>query len=81
MVMGDEEPTPFTPPGEEVTVYSVIGSPLEAGVEKETTASPDAPRALDTAVGADGTVAGVMLAEEEEGSEVPTLFFEVTVNV
>lgn len=79
--MGDNVPVPVSPPGEEVTVYEVMDRPLESGREKETTAWPDPPRTQETPVGADGTVAGTMLAEEDEGAEVPTPFFAVTVNV
>ena len=79
--MGEDAAVPVNPPGDEVTVYSVIGSPLEAGVGKETMASPDPPRAHVTSVGAAGTVAGTMDVEGKEGAEVPTPLVAVRVKV
>ena len=69
------------PPMEGVTVYPVIGSPpLFDGAlhDKVTEPSPAVPL---TAVGAPGTVAGVMAAEGVEGVPVPALVVALTVKV
>jgi hypothetical protein len=57
-VIGLEVPVPVNPPGEEVTVYPVIGAPpVEEGAVKDTEAWA-LPALADTDVGAPGTVAG-----------------------
>ena len=58
--MGEAAPLAVTPPGEEVTVYEVIGAPpSEAGGANATTACP-LPAAAMALVGAPGTVSGVI---------------------
>ena len=75
-------PVPVNPPEDDLTVYSVMGSPpSEDGGEKEILASPDPPRAVDTPNGAEGTVAGVTESDGSDGSVVPTELVAVTVNV
>lgn len=58
IVMGEEEPVAVIPPGEEVTLYPVIGDPPSlAGAVKVTEAEALAAVAVPI-VGAPGTVAG-----------------------
>ena len=70
-----------TPPGSNVTVYSVIGlPPFEAGAVHETIASTSSGIA-DTSVGAPGGPMGITALEEAELRLGPTEFVAVTVNV
>ena len=70
-----------TPPGSEVTVYSVIGlPPSEAGAVHETTACLS-PGVADALVGAPGAVAGVTEVDGSERALVPMEFVAVTVKV
>ena len=70
-----------TLPGEEVTVYCVIGAPpLDAGAVQETVASA-LPPVADTPVGAPGTVAGVTEVDASEDGPVPIELVAVTVKV
>ena len=56
IVIGLAEPLAVLPPGDDVTVYDVIGEPpFEAGAAKDTVAAPLLAVA-ETAVGAPGTV-------------------------
>ena len=70
------------PPGDEVTVYEVIGlPPLEAGAVQLTVASA-LPAAAVTPVGAPGTVAeGVTAFDAAEAGPAPTLLAAVTEKV
>jgi hypothetical protein len=47
------------PPGDEVTVYEVIGDPLSSGVDQPTVIFP-VPAVVVTPVGASGAFAGVI---------------------
>jgi hypothetical protein len=80
-VIGLAAPVAVSPPGEDVTVYDVIGSPpSEDGAVNETVAWAS-PAVAVAAVGALGTVAGTTGFEGTEGDPVPTLFVAVTVKV
>jgi hypothetical protein len=70
-------------PGEEVTVYPVMGvPPVLAGAVQETTSWFVAvPAAPVTPVGTPGTVAGVRLALGPEAEPVPLVLVAVTENV
>ena len=70
-----------TPPGSDVTVYSVMGlPPSEAGAIHETTARTS-PGIADTSVGAPGTVGVVTEFDPSERALVPMEFVAVTVKV
>ena len=70
-----------TPPGSDVTVYSVIGQPpSEAGAVHETTARTSCGVA-DTPLGAPGTRARVTEFDASEDRLVPLEFVAVTVKV
>lgn len=71
-----------TLPGDEVTVYDVIGEPpLSVGAVQLTVACAF-PATAETAVGGAGAVAaGVTLFDAADAGPVPALFFAVTVNV
>jgi len=57
--IGEEDPVPVIPPGEDVTVYPVMSDPpLLAGAVKETDAEAS-PAVADTPVGAPGVVGGI----------------------
>jgi hypothetical protein len=79
-VNGEAEPVAVAPPGEAVTVYDVMASPLVAGATKEMTAEA-LPGAPVGAAGATGTPAGVTAAVEAEATEVPPMVVAFTVNV
>ena len=69
------------PPGDDVTVYDVIGEPpFEAGGVNATVAS-ESPALAGPIVGAPGTVAGMTLFEGADAGPVPAAFVAVTVNV
>ncbi len=71
----------LTPPGDEVTVYEVMGAPpLETGAVQLTVACAFAAVAL-IAVGAPGTVAGVTELDGVDAALGPTALVAVTVNV
>ena len=71
-----------SPPGDEVTVYSVIAAPpLLAGAVHETTDWRLAAPVALTDVGAPGTVEGTTAADAAEAEPVPRAFVAVTVNV
>ena len=70
-----------TPPGDEMTAYSVIAlPPSEAGAVHETVASLS-PGVADKLVGASGTPVGVTALEGAELSPVPRELVAVTVKV
>ena len=70
------------PPGDDVTVYPVMGEPpLEAGAVQATEAVPPPEPVAVPMVGAPGTVAGVADAEAAEAGPVPAALVAVTVNV
>ena len=83
MLMGEEAPVAVSPPGEDVTVYEVMGEePGLAGAVKTTVAVPlDA--VAETAVGAPGTIPekGVTGALGAENGPVPIALVAVTVKV
>lgn len=66
------------PPGEEVTVYPVIGAPplLDGAVKKTVALALSAVAEIE--VGAPGTVAGVALTDTVEDSESPTPLVAMT---
>ncbi len=69
------------PPGEAVTVYSVIvAPPLSEGASHETTADV-LPRAAATPVGALGALHVETTLEEDDAAPVPAAFVAETVNV
>ncbi len=69
------------PPGDEVTVYPVIGDPpLDAGATQVTVAWA-LPAVAETPVGAPGGAAGVTLLEAVEAGPVPAQLVAVTVKV
>ena len=75
--MGEAPPLALMPPGEDVTVYDVIGEPpLEAGAVNVTVACP-LPAVAVPIVGAPGTAPGVTLTAAEAGP-VPAAFVAVT---
>ena len=79
--MGEAGPLALKPPGEDVTVYDVIGEPpLEAGGVNVTVACPT-PAVAVPIVGGPGTAAGVTLFEGADAGPVPTAFAAVTVKV
>jgi hypothetical protein len=68
-------------PGEEITVYPVMGRPpVDEGADHETVTweSPNTPA---TSVGASATVAGTTEPDALEAAPEPALFVAVTVNV
>jgi hypothetical protein len=68
-------------PGDEVTVYKVIGEPpLDAGAFQVMLACPF-PAVATTPAGELGTVTGVMEFDDPDAGLVPTLSVAVTVNV
>ena len=76
-------------PSRDVTVYPVIGEPpVNAGADQATVADLS-PAVATTALGAEGTVAGVAVTgaagvaalDGVDGLEVPASFVAVTVNV
>jgi hypothetical protein len=70
-----------TPPGSDVTVYSVIGlPPSEVGAVHETSADTSLGIA-DTSMGASGAVGVVTEFDESEDGLVPMEFVAVTVKV
>jgi hypothetical protein len=80
---GEVAPVPVNPPGEDVTVYEVIGAEPElAGAVNVTVAVPLTADA-DTAVGAPGRIPdiGVTGALAVLAGPVPTALVAVTVNV
>ena len=75
--MGEPGPLALMPPGDDVTVYDVIGDPpLEAGGVNLTVACP-LPGVAAPIVGAPGTAPGVAFTAAEAGP-VPTAFVAVT---
>jgi len=79
--MGEAAALALMPPGEDVTVYDVIGEPpLDRGGVNATVACPMPAVAVPIA-GAPGTVTGVTLFEGADAGPVPTAFVAVTVNV
>ena len=79
--IGDNVPLPVKPPGEDVTVYPVIESPLDAGALNETLIWPDPLREQLGVVGAFGFVAGIMGVEAADAEESPTRLVATTVKV
>ena len=80
-VIGEAGPLAVRPPGDEVTVYDVIGvPPLEAGGVNATVACA-LPAVATTLVGAPGNAAGVTLFEGAEAGPVPTALVAATVKV
>ena len=79
--MGEPAPPALVPPGEDVTVYEVIGEPpFEAGGVNVTVACA-LPAVAMPIVGGPGTAAGVTLFVGGDGGPVPTALVAVTVNV
>jgi len=79
--MGEEDPVPVIPPGEDVTVYTVMADPPSlAGAVKETDAEAF-PAVAETPVGAPGTVAGVTDALGLLAEPIPTVLVALTVKV
>ena len=75
--MGVAAPLALMPPGEDVTVYEVIGEPpFDAGARNETVACA-LPAAAVPMIGAPGTAPGVTLTAAEAGP-VPTAFVALT---
>jgi hypothetical protein len=71
-----------SPPGEDVTTYSVIADPpLSVGAVKVIVALPAALEVAANPVGAPGTVAGVIAIVAVEESDVYAPLFAWTVNV
>lgn len=67
------------PPGNEVTTYDVIGSPLSAAAVHETDADWS-PLTATTSRGLEGVVAGVtVFVTADAVAEVPTEFIDTTV--
>ena len=60
------------PPGEEVTVYEVIGDPFDEGAVQLTVVEAFPPDVAETPVGASGLVAGVIAADAGLQSLLPT---------
>ena len=83
-VMGLDAPDVLIPSGSEVTVYKIIGlPPFETGAAKLTVARAF-PAVAVTALGAPGTVAGIVgvtLLDGLDGGPVPTALVAVTVKV
>src|SRR4051812_28940199 len=80
-VMGEAAPLALIAPGEDVTVYEVIGEPpFEAGGVNATLACAPPATAVPIA-GASGTAAGVTLFDGVDAGPVPMPFVAVTVNV
>jgi hypothetical protein len=67
-------------PGEDVTVYPVMGLPLEAGAVNATLAWA-LPAVATGLVGASGTVLGVTDPEAAEATEFPAALVATTVKV
>jgi len=82
IVIGLAEPLAVRPPGDDVTVYDVIGEPpFEAGAAKDTVAAPLLAIA-ETAVGALGGPTGVTGVDgAEAGLAPPAAFLATTVRV
>ena len=80
-VIGEDVPVAVKPPGEEVTVYPVIGEPPSFGAVKLTLALPLLPLAL-IPVGTPGAIGtGVTGADAVELVLVPMELVAVTVKV
>jgi hypothetical protein len=80
-VIGDPEPVPVKPPGDEVTVYEVIvAPPLSEGAEKVTDAE-FAPAVAVPMVGARGTLATTALVLFDIAGVEPLAFVAVTTQV
>jgi hypothetical protein len=80
-VIGLPAPEAVSPPGDDVTVYEVIGAPpLSPGAMKLTVACPF-PGVAVVIVGAPGIVRGVTAFDASDGDPVPAAFVAVTVNV
>jgi len=80
-VIGEAGPLAVKPPGDDVTVYDVIGvPPLERGGANATVACA-LPAVATTLVGAPGNAAGATLFEGADAGPVPTAFVAVTVKV
>ena len=70
-----------SPPGEAVTVYSVIAAPpVDVDATNETVATAF-PATTDVMRGALGTAEGMAAAEEAESAEKPAAFFARTLKV
>jgi len=80
-VTGEAAPLAVIPPGDDVTVYSVIGEPpVEAGGVNVTVACA-LPAVAVPIVGAPGRLANVTLFEGADAGPVPAAFVAVTVKV
>ena len=79
--MGDAGPLTLIPPGEEVTVYDVIGEPPPDAGGVNVTVACVFPAVAGPIVGGPGTAAGVTLFDGADGGPVPTALVAVTVNV
>jgi len=80
-VIGEAGPVALMPPGDDVTVYDVIGvPPLEMGGVNATVACA-LPAVATTPVGLPGNAAGMTLFEGADAGPVPTALVAVTVKV
>jgi hypothetical protein len=80
-VIGLVVPLAVTPPGEDVTMYPVIGAPpFDTGGVNLTTADRG-PAAAVPIRGAPGAVAGVTARDGVDGAPVPAVLVAVTVKV
>jgi len=80
-VIGDAGPVAVIPPGDEVTVYDVIGEPpVDAGAVKVTVACALPPVAVPI-TGGPAVAAAVTEFEGTEAAPVPTALVAVTVKV
>jgi hypothetical protein len=77
---GEPAPVAVLFSGEDVTVYPVMGLPLEAGTVNATLAWAF-PAVATGLVGAPGTVIGVTAADVAEATEFPTALVAKTVKV
>ena len=80
-MIGEAAPLAAMPPGDDVTVYEVIGDPpFDAGGVNVTVACA-MPAVAVPIVGAPGRPAGVTLLEGADAAPVPTALVAVTVKV
>jgi len=81
-VQGGQLAAPLTvmPPGEDVTVYDVIGEPPPETGGVNVTVACEFPAVAVPIVGGPGTAAGVTLFEGADAGPVPTALVAVTVN-
>jgi hypothetical protein len=80
-VIGLCAPEAIIPPGLDVTVYLVIGSPGEFEGALKLTAADESPGVAVIFVGGPGTAAGITGLEGVEAGPAPIALVAVTVNV